>query len=226
MAFGIYKAGQGYWVRVLTAIGAGMIVLAAGGWAWQQIGAVRLPVAFYEVPFFAVQGELQPGDTVRLMAPDDAGRLVEVGSGVAADTVSATGERGRIRNMELVPGAELRRIAEVRSTDTNGAFVGDVSGTIRGEPIVNTVTLQTIALGAILLIGALIVYYFVGVKKRTSEFLIATDGEMKKVNWSTRKEVIGSTWVVVAASFLISAFLFVIDLGFSQFFQFVGVLER
>ncbi len=224
MAFGIYKPGQGYWVRVLTAIGAGMIVLAAGGWAWQQIGAVRLPVAFYEVPFFAVQGELQPGDTVTLMSPDDAGRLVEVGSGVAADTVSATGERGRIRNMQLVPGAELRRITEVRTTDA--AFVGEVAGTIRGEPIVNTVTLQTIALGVILLIGALIVYYFVGVKKRTSEFLIATDGEMKKVNWSTRKEVIGSTWVVVAASFLISAFLFVIDLGFSQFFQLVGVLER
>ncbi|TVS01105.1 MAG: preprotein translocase subunit SecE [Phycisphaerales bacterium] len=128
--------------------------------------------------------------------------------------------------MQLVPGAELRRITEVRSTDGARAFVGEVAGTIRGEPIVNTVTLQTIALGVILLIGALIVYYFVGVKKRTSEFLIATDGEMKKVNWSTRKEVIGSTWVVVAASFLISAFLFVIDLGFSQFFQFVGVLER
>ena len=37
--------------------------------------------------------------------------------------------------------------------------------------------------------------------------LIATDGEMKKVNWSTRKEIVGSTWVVVAATFLLTAVL-------------------
>ncbi len=46
------------------------------------------------------------------------------------------------------------------------------------------------------------------------EFLIATDGEMKKVNWSTRKEVRGLPMVVVIASFLLAMIIFVIDYGF------------
>ena len=48
---------------------------------------------------------------------------------------------------------------------------------------------------------------------------------MKKVNWSTRKEVIGSTWVVVVACFLIAAFLFSIDFVFAMFFRAIKVLE-
>ncbi|MBL8964243.1 MAG: preprotein translocase subunit SecE [Phycisphaerae bacterium] len=56
--------------------------------------------------------------------------------------------------------------------------------------------------------------------------MIATDGEMKKVNWSTRREVLGSTWVVIGACFLIATFLFIVDIAFSSFFEFVGLLKR
>ncbi|GAB4551187.1 MAG: hypothetical protein Tsb0013_13150 [Phycisphaerales bacterium] len=79
--------------------------------------------------------------------------------------------------------------------------------------------------GIVLLLGGVLLYWLLYVKPRTSEFLIATEGEMRKVNWSTRKEVIGSTWVVIAISAIIAAILLVTDIVFSWFFTLVGVLE-
>lgn len=82
------------------------------------------------------------------------------------------------------------------------------------------------AVGAIvfLIFGGL-VYWFVYHKPGTSEFLIATEGEMRKVNWSTRREVIGSTIVVITISVVISVLLLCSDLLFAAFFRFIGVLQ-
>jgi len=62
-------------------------------------------------------------------------------------------------------------------------------------------------------------------KPSTVEFLVATDSEMKKVNWTTRKELIGSTKVVIIFMFIIAMFLFTCDLIFGAFFHLVGVLK-
>jgi preprotein translocase SecE subunit len=78
----------------------------------------------------------------------------------------------------------------------------------------------------VILLGAVLVYRIVGQQPKQVDFLIATDSEARKVNWSTRKEVIGSTWVVIGAMFLIAATLFVIDLAFQGAFTAIGVLER
>ena len=57
------------------------------------------------------------------------------------------------------------------------------------------------------------------------DFLIATDGEMKKVNWTSRRELIGSTKVVIIFMFLIAFILFAIDIIFGYFFQLIRVLD-
>ena len=62
-------------------------------------------------------------------------------------------------------------------------------------------------------------------KPSNADFLIATDSEMKKVNWTTRKELIGSTKVVIFFVILISLFLFSLDVVFGYFFQLIKVLE-
>jgi len=62
-------------------------------------------------------------------------------------------------------------------------------------------------------------------KRSTSDFMIATEGEMKKVNWSTRREVIGSTKVVIAFTVFLALFLFLADLGFQQLFKAIGALK-
>ncbi|MBN8644027.1 MAG: preprotein translocase subunit SecE [Planctomycetes bacterium] len=80
------------------------------------------------------------------------------------------------------------------------------------------------AAGLIVAIGIAAGLMFVYFKPSTAEFLIATEGEMKKVNWSTRREVLGSTWVVITVSLSIAAILWLVDLGFSSFFRAIKLL--
>ncbi len=68
-------------------------------------------------------------------------------------------------------------------------------------------------------------YWVVGVSRKTCDFLIATDGEMKKVNWTTRKEIIAATKVVILVTILTAILLFLVDLGFMNFFEWIGVLR-
>jgi preprotein translocase subunit SecE len=62
-------------------------------------------------------------------------------------------------------------------------------------------------------------------KPANVDFLIATDSEMKKVNWTSRRELIGSTKVVIAFMFIIAAFLFIMDVFFGYLFYFIKVLK-
>ncbi|MBL0927242.1 MAG: preprotein translocase subunit SecE [Phycisphaerales bacterium] len=79
---------------------------------------------------------------------------------------------------------------------------------------------------AVIVIGAVVFFYWlIYVKPRTSEFLIATEGEMKKVNWSTKREIYGSTWVVIFVAIFLSVLLFIVDALFSLFFKWIGVLQ-
>ncbi len=56
-------------------------------------------------------------------------------------------------------------------------------------------------------------------------FLIDTDAEMKKVNWTSRQELIGSTKVVIAFMLLMAAMLFIVDILFGYLFWGFGVLK-
>ncbi|MFG0251763.1 MAG: preprotein translocase subunit SecE [Phycisphaerales bacterium JB038] len=85
--------------------------------------------------------------------------------------------------------------------------------------------IQGVVGAVVFLIFGGLVYWFVYRKHSTSEFLIATEGEMRKVNWSTRREVIGSTIVVISISLVISLLLFVSDAMFASFFKLINVLE-
>lgn len=68
-------------------------------------------------------------------------------------------------------------------------------------------------------------FRLLGKNRTVCDFLIATEGEMKKVNWSTRKEVIGSTKVVVFVLVAMSLLLFIVDMGFLLLFTELGVLK-
>jgi preprotein translocase SecE subunit len=73
-------------------------------------------------------------------------------------------------------------------------------------------------------IGA-VLWWFVGSNAKSVDFLVATEGEMKKVNWSTRREIVGSTLVVIAITLVISLFCWVWDFAFSTAFVWMRVLD-
>ncbi len=48
--------------------------------------------------------------------------------------------------------------------------------------------------------------------------MVAAEGEMKKVSWSSRKEIAVSTFIVIMVVILMAVLLGVTDLGFKMFF--------
>ncbi len=56
-------------------------------------------------------------------------------------------------------------------------------------------------------------------KPAVADFLIAAEGELKKVNWSSRKEVAVSTFVVIVVVILMAALLGATDFVFQLVFQ-------
>ena len=69
-------------------------------------------------------------------------------------------------------------------------------------------------------------YYLIGRKPKVVDFLIATEGEMRKVNWSSRREIRGSTIVVIGLTCVIAFIIAILDyLIYTPFFQWINVLE-
>lgn len=69
-------------------------------------------------------------------------------------------------------------------------------------------------------------WWFTFRNRGSSDFLIATENEMRKVNWSSRREVIGSTKVVIAFTIIFGVLMGFADLVFFQLFQWFGVLKE
>lgn len=88
------------------------------------------------------------------------------------------------------------------------------------------VYIQAVACLLVLAVLGPIIYKLVAVKPRSSDFLIATEGEMKKVNWPSRQEVKGSTFVVIWAVVLLTLLLFTSDVAFAYVFKAIGILEQ
>jgi len=136
MGLTIYKSGQGYWTRVLTAVGLGTIALGGVGWFSQRI----IPT--------------------------------------------------------------LSFINHKQDLYWQGGFAA-----------------------AVILIAGALLWYFLN-KPRIADFMIATENEMKKVNWPSKQAVIGLTWVVVAGTLLMAALLFVSDVTFTKIFQEINILQK
>ncbi len=78
---------------------------------------------------------------------------------------------------------------------------------------------------AVILGFGLLGYWLLALNRTVADFLIATESEMKKVSWTTRKDIIGSTKVVVFVMVALGALLFVVDVGFMAFFNAIGILK-
>lgn len=122
MSLKVYKTGQGYWTRMLSGLGLGVIIVVAAVWMWKQLAALQTDYRIY----------IQGGVALAIMA-----------------------------------------------------FFG------------------------------FFIYRFIGSRPKSVDFLIATEGEMKKVNWPSRREVIGSTWIVICGLAILVGVIFLADMLFS-----------
>jgi preprotein translocase SecE subunit len=100
-------------------------------------------------------------------------------------------------------------------------------GVLRGVRVEGVQPVYVSATGAVLLIAVfgILGYWLLARHPKVVDFMIATEGEMKKVNWSTRREILGSTWVVIGMTVFIAILCFVFDWFFIFFFRAINVLE-
>jgi preprotein translocase SecE subunit len=146
--FTIYKKGQGYWTRLLSALGAGLILFLTVHFLWTHLPPWITPA----------------------FTPDNP------------------------TNQQMQAA-----VAKARNV--------------------------TLGICAAVLIGGALLGWRLLNKPENVDFLIATDSEMKKVNWTSRKELIGSTKVVIFFMMAIAFVLFVIDILFGYVFYWFGVLK-
>jgi preprotein translocase SecE subunit len=223
---GLHKPGQGYWTRMLTAMLAGVLLLSMAGWAFKQLSSVNIPAKEWNLTVINATGNAAIGSRVELFAPGADPSQPGTKAVEAVVTVSQAPSEGKA----TITVNELTAVQQAAAPERDQTVIaGDFRGTLslaQAVPYFDLLYLQAGVVGVILLVGAFVIYRYVGLKRESVEFLIATDGEMKKVNWSTRREVMGSTYVVIGASVLIATFLWLIDAAFSSVFKLAGLLHQ
>lgn len=65
---------------------------------------------------------------------------------------------------------------------------------------------------------ALLIFWLVN-KSSIADFMISAEGEMKKVSWSSRQEIMVSTSIVIVVVIVMAALLGTTDFGFTLFFR-------
>ena len=77
---------------------------------------------------------------------------------------------------------------------------------------------ETMVPAGLFVVLALMIFWLVN-KPSIADFMVASESELKKVSWSSRKEIIVSTIIVIVLVILLAIFLGITDLGFSVFFD-------
>ena len=240
--YGIYKYGQGYWVRMMTALCLGILFVATAGWAWNSLAAIRPPTPTWSFKIESFDGSAllaKVGERVTLQDSN-----ISPPELLAAATVLAY-EPGELGKGRLVVGsidltmllngtkAEILGTNSIKgpSADATGASLSSAGGWgvkvvgMEGIPAFQLIYIQAAVALVIMVLGGIVVFFYVGRNANAVEYLIATDGEMRKVNWSTKKIVVDSTYIVIIAAVIIAGFIFVSDILISNFFKVIDVIR-
>ena len=76
---------------------------------------------------------------------------------------------------------------------------------------------QTMVPAGLFVVLSALIFWVVN-KKNIADFMISAEGEVKKVSWSSRREIAVSTFIVIVVVAIMAALLGVTDLGFQLFF--------
>lgn len=122
---------------------------------------------------------------------------------------------GAFYTPEVVPvGATVEQIEKINTANA-----------IASSQSAQTAQYVSLGLTAAVVAGLAILFWSIMNKPRNADFLIATDSEMKKVQWGTRAELIGSTRIVILFLAAIVLLLFLIDLLTGSLFYQIGLIK-
>ena len=76
---------------------------------------------------------------------------------------------------------------------------------------------ETMVPAGLFVILALLIFWLAN-KPSLANFMIAAEGEMKKVSWSSRQEIAVSTFIVIIVVISMAVLLGTTDIGFRTFF--------
>ena len=224
MAFALYKPGQGYWTRMLTAIGAGIVVMATVGWLWYELGNTSFAVHRDYVMSLGTTEAQVDGDAPLLawgigLADENELSIESIDSGSRA--IQAGISRNDV--VASVNGVAVKdRAALAAALSSLGPADAVTVKVNRSESIVLYVQ-AGVAVAVILVAGILL--WTIMNRPSAVDFMIATEAEMRKVNWPSRQEIRGSTIVVVCGTFILAVFLWTINLVFGWLFIGINILE-
>lgn len=81
-----------------------------------------------------------------------------------------------------------------------------------------TLLIATLVPASVFVLLGLLIVWIVN-KPSIADFMIAAEGEMKKVSWSSRKEITSSTIIVICVVILMATLLWAVDLTFRTLFM-------
>ncbi len=84
----------------------------------------------------------------------------------------------------------------------------------------NNIWLYTLVPSGVCAAIALLIFWLVN-KPNLADFLIAAEGEIKKVSWSSRREIVASTTIVIGVVLSVGFMLVGVDFVFRGLFEFV-----
>jgi len=76
----------------------------------------------------------------------------------------------------------------------------------------------TMVPAGLFVVFALLIFWLIN-KASVADFMIAAEGEMKKVSWSSKEEIAVSTFIVIVVVVIMAVLLGATDLGFRTFFM-------
>jgi len=76
---------------------------------------------------------------------------------------------------------------------------------------------ETMVPAGLFVILTLLIFWLIN-KPSIADFMIAAEGEMKKVSWSSKQEITVSTFIVIVVVVIMAGLLGVTDISFSVFF--------
>jgi len=241
MANLIYKSGQGYWTRLLTAIGAGILVIWGASWLSTELeglgssvtvinreaqqasrhiaawgGARGYPIAnIGPIASVSQKAGATPAET-EFVLTDDYGQSYSLKPAQLAEAVNFP-----IANVTLNQSDLISRTPDSVTMDATGSLAIRLPATFAHT---NKLYIRAVTVAVVIIGFGLLVFWLLN-KPRIVDFMIATESEMRKVNWPTRREVVGMTIVVISGTLIMALMLFTFDLFFSYFFQEIGILQ-